>query len=148
VGRARRHVRTALAGAILSGVPSAIARALGHGDPLGATREIGRFWLGRPTLVAGAAGHLAISTVLAVPAPWLARARSPAFAGALYGALLYSVDFELLAPRLWPELLRHGGVVQAADHLAFGIVIATLSPHRGPAPLLDVAVGGRRRTGY
>jgi hypothetical protein len=130
VGRTRRLVRTAAAGAVLSGVPSALGWAFGYGDPLGATREIGRFWSGRPTLVAGAAGHLAISTVLAAPAPWLARGRFPAIVGVLYGALLYGVDFKLVAPRLWPELLRHAGAIQLADHLAFGIVIVTAAKTR------------------
>lgn len=100
--RTRRLVRTAAAGALLSGVPSAAAWALGYGDPLAATREIGRFWTGRPALAAGAAGHLAISTVLAAPAPWLARTRSPRLAGLLYGALLYVIDFELAAPACGP----------------------------------------------
>jgi hypothetical protein len=50
------RLRAALAAAALSGVPSAVAWAVGGSAPLPATREIGRFTLGRPLVLAGAVG--------------------------------------------------------------------------------------------
>ena len=84
--------RAAVAAAALSGVPSAVAWPFGGADPLPATREIGRFTLGRPSLLAGA----------------VARCR-------------------------WPEIRRHGGLVQIAGHVTFGAVPAVASAPGKPS---------------
>ena len=123
-----------MAGALLSGLPSTIAWALGRAEPVAATREIGRVLTGRPSLMAGAVGHLAASTIFAVPAPRLARAvRSPLLAGVAYGAALYALDFGLLAPRLWPGLRRFGGAPQMADHIVYGAVVVALAARESGA---------------
>jgi hypothetical protein len=117
-------VRAGLAAGVLSGAPSGLGWLLGHGDPFAATREIGRRALGRPSLSAGAAAHLALSIALAAPAAALRVGRRPLLAGPLYGAALYVLDLRVLAPRVWPEVLEHDGPLQLADHLAYGVVVA------------------------
>jgi len=102
--------------AALSGLPSALAWPFGRSDPIGATREIGRFVLGRPSVAAGAVGQLGFALLFSVPGPRLAGSRRAGVAGALYGLALYRVNFGLIAPRRWPAIVRHGGVVQASDH--------------------------------
>jgi hypothetical protein len=115
-------VRRGLAAGVLSGAPSGIAWLAGHGDPFEATREIGRRAFGRPSLVAGGAAHLGLSCAYALPV--CARGRVSPLAGAGYGAALYALNFRVLAPRLWPEVLRHDSPVQLLDHLAYGVVLA------------------------
>jgi hypothetical protein len=107
---------------VLSGAPSGIAWLAGHGEPLEATREIGRRVLGRPTLAAGGAVHLALSCAFALPLS--GRTRVSPVTGAAYGAALYTLNFRLLAPRLWPEVLAYDGPVQLLDHLAYGVALA------------------------
>jgi hypothetical protein len=117
-------LRAGLAGALLSGLPSAAAWSLGRGEPLAATREIGRRVLGRPSLAAGGGAHLLLSCAFAVPAAALRLERRPWLLGALYGAALYAVNFRVVAPRLWPEVLAYDGPAQLGDHLAYGLVVA------------------------
>jgi hypothetical protein len=115
-------VRRGLVAGVVSGAPSGIAWLAGRGEPFDATREIGRRLLGRPTLAAGAAGHLALSCAFALPLS--TRARVSPLAGAAYGAALYALNFRVLAPRLWPEVLAYDGPVQLLDHLAYGVALA------------------------
>ena len=56
--------------------------------------------------------------------PPSARGRVSPLAGAAYGAALYAVNFRVLAPRLWPEVLVYDGPVQLLDHLAYGVALA------------------------
>jgi hypothetical protein len=113
----------AVAGAMVSGVPSVTWWLASSGqDPLDATREIGRRLTGRPSLIAGALGHGALSLVFSLPARPLARRRCALGWGAGYGAALYTVNFRLLAPRVWPQVRRLDGPWQIADHVAFGVV--------------------------
>jgi hypothetical protein len=114
--------RRGLVAGVASGAPSAIAWLAGHGQPFEATREIGRRVLGRPTLVAGGAAHLALSCAFAVPLS--TRRRVSPLAGAAYGGALYALNFRMLAPRLWPEVLPYDGPVQLLDHLAYGVALA------------------------
>jgi len=115
--------RSGLAAGLLSGVPSTLAWAAGHADPVAATREIGRRVTGRSSLVAGGAAHLMLSCAFAWPAPLLARTRAAPVLGAAYGAALYAVNFGFVAPRVWPEVRRHAGAVQLLDHLAYGLAL-------------------------
>jgi hypothetical protein len=106
---------------VLSGAPSGIAWLAGHGEPFDATREIGRRSLGRPSLTAGGAVHLALSVAFALP---LGGRRVAPLAGAAYGVALYTLNFRLLGPRLWPEVVAYDGPVQLLDHVAYGVALA------------------------
>ena len=121
--RLREAIGAGVVAAGLSGAPSALAWAAGRLDALDATRRIGSAFLGRPTLVAGAAGHLAVSLVWALPAPLLARSRAPLALGAAYGAAIYALDFKLVASRRYPDLAELDSPIQLADHLAYGVTV-------------------------
>ena len=121
--RLREAIGAGVVAAALSGAPSAVAWAAGRLDALDATRRIGSAFVGRPTLVAGSAGHLAISLLWALPAPLLARSRAPLAVGAAYGAAIYALDFKVIAPRRYPELVELDSPVQLADHLAYGVTV-------------------------
>jgi hypothetical protein len=41
-----------------------------------------------------------------------------------YGVGLYLVNFRVLAPRVWPEVLAYDGPVQLLDHVAYGVALA------------------------
>jgi len=123
----REVLRAGIAAGLLSGVPSGTGYVLGRGpDPVEATREIGRRACGRPSLLAGGAAHLALSCLFAQPTKHVARQRLWPLLAVAYGAGLYTVNFRLLAPRLWPEVRRYDGPFQLADHVAFAL-IATCS---------------------
>jgi hypothetical protein len=113
--------RRGLVAGVLSGAPSGIAWLAGRGEPFDATREIGRRFLGRPSLAAGGAVHLALSCAFALP---LAGRRVSPLAGAAYGVGLYALNFRLLAPRLWPQVVVYDGPVQLLDHVAYGVALA------------------------
>ncbi len=121
--RLREAIGAGVVAAALSGAPSAVAWGAGRLDALDATRRIGGAFLGRRSLVAGSAGHLAISLLWALPAPLLARSRAPLAVGAAYGAAIYAVDFKLIAPRRYPELADLDSPIQLADHLAYGVTV-------------------------
>ena len=71
---------------------------------LRATREIGRRVLGRA--VAGGGRRCPPRALLRLRAPAVRPRRVSPVAGAAYGLAPYAVNFRVLAPRLWPEVLR------------------------------------------
>ncbi len=133
----RRHLQATLLAATLAGIPSGVSALLGRSRPLDATREIGRFAFGRPSLIGGGLAHGGFSLLFSLPRPLLARAPRPVLAGALYGLALYLANFHGAAPRIWPEIRRYDDLAQVGDHVAFGVVLVAgervverLRPHR------------------
>jgi hypothetical protein len=134
-----RLVAAGLLAGVASGAPSGVAGLAGHGDPLGATREIGRRATGRRSAALGGLAHLGLSVAFAAAAPALRRTRMPLPAGAAYGLCLYLVDFRVVAPRAWPEILRWDGPLQVADNVAYGLALVAADR------MLSGGAGGRRR---
>ena len=121
----RTALGAGLVAAGLSGAPSAVAWAAGRVDALDATRRIGRAFFGRDSLVLGGLGHLAVSLAWAAPAPLLARRGPAPLVGAAYGALIYLLDFRVVAPRRFPGLAELDSPVQLADHVAYGVSVVS-----------------------
>lgn len=121
--RPAQYLGAAVAAATLSGGPSAVAGLLRRTHPIAATREVGRFATGRPSLILGGLAHGCFSTAFAWPAPLLARSRRPVLLGAVYGGALYTVNFKLIAPVVWPEIRAYDDLAQLGDHLAFGAAL-------------------------
>lgn len=118
----------------LSGVPSTAWTILRGGNPLGSARAAGTLVAGEhrsPTtlLAAGALAHTAIAfgwaAVFAVALP----RRLTVAAGALAGLAVAGLDLGLVG-RHFPAIRALPTLPQVADHLAYGVLVATVVRRR------------------
>ena len=71
--------------------------------------------------------HFALAIGYGLIGAWLfdrLRYGTAAVAGAVYGAALYLVNYDLIAPMLFPWLTQLRGVVGIVTHIVFGAVLA------------------------
>jgi hypothetical protein len=71
--------------------------------------------------------HFALAIGYGLIGAWLfdrLRYRAAAVAGAVFGLALYLVNYDLIAPVLFPWLTQLRGVVGIVTHLVFGAVLA------------------------
>ena len=71
--------------------------------------------------------HFALAIGNGLIGAWLfdrLRYRAAAIAGAVFGLALYLVNYDLIAPILFPWLTQLRGVVGIVTHLVFGAVLA------------------------
>lgn len=71
--------------------------------------------------------HFALAIVFGRIVDWVARGSTllrGAVRGAAVGAVIYAVDFWLLAPLAFPWFAQTRGLATGADHLLFGVVAA------------------------
>lgn len=111
--------------AVVSGAPSTIHALARGANLLDATRAAGTA-LGRPSIVRGLAGHVAVSLGWAAVLGRLPRRDGPAAAaatGAAAGAAIAALDLGLLTRRL-PAVRALPKAPQVADHLAYGAAVA------------------------
>src|SRR4051794_25982061 len=125
----RRILTAALAAGVASGGPSTI-HAMATGRPvLASTRAAGTL-LGRPSLARGVLAHAVLTagwtTVLALGLPVRRRARWGAAAGLAIGALDLTI-----ARHRFPAIAELPAGAQLADHVAFGVIVAALTPRVG-----------------
>ena len=120
----------AVAGWALSGGPSTLWNLARGQDVLASSRAAGTMVLGEHAspgalLAAGLAAHTVISIGWTVVlAAWLPRRRTVA-AGALGGLAIAALDLGVIGRR-FPAVRALDPRPQVADHLAFGIVVATV----------------------
>jgi hypothetical protein len=114
--------RAAAVAGVVSGAPSTLVTVAGRRSPRAAVEAAGAL-VGRPTLVAGALVHTALSlgwaTVLAAVLP----RRRPVLAGAAAGLAIAALDLGTVGRRV-PAIRALPVAPQVADHVAFGVVAA------------------------
>ncbi len=123
-------VAGAVAG-VVSGLPSTVAAVRQQTGILTATRAAGTL-LGRPTVVGGAAAHVALSLGWGlVLARVLPRRTAPVgmVAGAVAGAAIAALDLVVIGRHV-PAIRRLPAVPQWLDHLAFGAVVGVVVAQR------------------
>jgi hypothetical protein len=125
----RRVLRPAIAGAVLSGAPSTAHALVTGGDPFAATRAAGAMVAGEDAnpaalVLAAAAVHGALSLAwTAVLAAVLPR-RHPVIEGTVAGLAIAALDLGIVGRRV--DAIRKLPLgPQVADHVAFGVVVAT-----------------------
>lgn len=131
-------LRKAAVAGTLGGLPSTVWTLARHGDVLASTRAAGTLLDRRssasPTarLAAGVLVHALISIGWTAVLTRLLPRR--AVAGAVAGLAIGVLD-RRLARRLAPEVAALPRVPQLADHVAFGVLVATVGRpvSRGPA---------------
>jgi hypothetical protein len=116
----------------VSGLPSTVHAIATRGDALEAANAAGTLVPGRrdePSLAAGITAHLAISifwgAVIRVGVRYVPRHRL--LFGAVAGASIAALDLGVVGRRL-PALAALPQAPQWADHIAFGVVAASMRP--------------------
>ncbi|MDP8992745.1 MAG: hypothetical protein M3N31_06820 [Actinomycetota bacterium] len=126
---ARAGARAGAVAAVVSGAPSTAVALYAGRDPLEPIRAAGSM-VGSPTLMAGAAVHLAISLGWGVVLAAVLPRRSTVLWGAAAGAAIAALDLGLLGRR-FARIRALAVRPQVADHVAFGAVAgAVLSASR------------------
>jgi len=116
--------------ALLSGLPSTIHAVLVKSDPMEASAAAGSILLRNehrrgPLLAAAVPVHLGLSAAWALALAVLLPRRSPLAEGAVAGLAIAAIDLGVFGPR-FPRIKRLRPVPQIADHIAFGIIAATV----------------------
>jgi hypothetical protein len=133
-----RLARGAVAGAIAGGLFIAVTMwfATTVGDPAkGPLMMISTIVKGDGAMAAGTADpavgalvHLALSVVygmiFGVVAPVLRTNAAVALAGTAYGALLYVINFKLIAPVLFPIFGMANQPFELVVHIVFGVLVS------------------------
>lgn len=136
----REAARAALPAAALSGLPSTVDALARGGDPLEASLAAGSMLLPREQrperlLAAAVPVHLGLSFAWAfILAATLPR-RHPLAEGIAAGLTIAALDLGV-AGRLFPRIRQLRPFPQVADHVAFGVLVATALARRqeGPGP--------------
>ena len=114
----------AVAGAVLSGIPSTVLSIVRRQPLLEPVRAAGALVGREGSIAAGLAAHLAISFGwTAVLARVLPR-RRPIAEGAVAGLAIAALDLGVIGRRVG-AIRRLPAVPQIADHVMFGVVVST-----------------------
>jgi hypothetical protein len=120
--------------AVVSGVPSTAYAFATGGDPLEATVAAGSLVLPqkqRPSraLPTGLVVHVALSLGWAVPICVFVPSRKPVLFGLLAGLGIAALDLGIIG-RHTPRIRTLSQGPQVADHLAYGVAVATVASRR------------------
>ena len=127
-------MRAALAGALVSGIPSTV-RALAAGrDPLEATKAAGALLVGERApspvqVLAALPVHLALSFGWAAVLEAALPARYRVVWGAVGGLAIAALDLGVVGRRI-PAIRALPLLPQLADHALFGAVVGATAPAR------------------
>ena len=126
----RGSLRAALPAALLSGVPSTIHALIVRSDPFEATLAAGSLLLPREQrrgrlMAAAIPVHLGLSVAWTALMAALLPRRHPVIEGTLAGLAIASLDLGLIG-RSFPRIRALQPLPQIGDHVAFGILAATL----------------------
>lgn len=123
--------------AVLSGLPSTTWAVLTGGDVLAGARAAGTLIPGRgnrPGALAGTAAHVVISWGWTAVLAAVARHRRVGpLEGAVAGLVIAALDLGGIGRR-YPAIRALPSIPQWADHVAFGVVAASLLASRAEAP--------------
>lgn len=143
----RDAVAGGVVGAVLSGAPSTVHALVTGRDPLAATYAAGRLLLPhedrKPRLVAAAAVvHGALSVGWAVPIAAVTPRRGAVLVGAGAGLAIAAIDLGIVGRRV-PAIRTLPRAAQVADHVAYGVVVASVCARRRSRPGGAVSPPGR-----
>ena len=130
----RESLRAALPAALLSGLPSTIHALIVKADPLEATAAAGSILLPGEArrarlIVAAIPVHLGLSVAWAVAMAAVLPRRNPPLEGTVSGLVIAAVDLGVIGRR-FPRIRALRSLPQIADHVAFGILVATILARR------------------
>jgi hypothetical protein len=132
-------VAAGAAGALLSGAPSTIVTLIRGGDVLESTRAVGR-----GSLIAGGAAHVAISLGWGVLLAAALPQRHTVLAGAAAGVAIAGLDLGVVGRRL-PAIRALDWRPQLLDHIAYGAIVgAVVSRRRSAWPGRGSGAAGSR----
>jgi hypothetical protein len=137
----RRILEASLIASVLSGAPSTswmLARrgpAAAARSGVEATRAIGVLVPeaghptrpGRPGVIRGVAGHLAVSLLVGEALGSVLPRRRAVAAGAVAGLAIGAINLMVIAPRWFPEIAALDLGPQLADNAAFGAIFAAIA---------------------
>ena len=125
----RETLRAALPAALLSGLPSTIHALIVKGDPFEATAAAGSILLPREArrsrlVVAAIPVHLGLSITWAAAMTAVLPRRNPTLEGTVAGLVIAAIDLGIIGPQ-FPRIRALRPLPQIADHIAFGVLVAT-----------------------
>ena len=134
----RDLLQTAAWAALLSGLPSTLHALVTKRDPLEATVAAGSVLLPREdrlgrVLVAAIPVHLGLSVTWTLVLASVLPRRNPVAEGTVAGLAIAALDLGVIGRR-FPRIGDLETLPQIADHVAFGLIVATRLPrHRRKA---------------
>lgn len=127
--------------ALLSGIPSTVHALVTEGDPLAPTMAAGSILLPRERrrarlLAAAVPAHLGLSAAWAIVMGRLLPRRHGVIEGTIAGLAIAAIDLGLIGRR-FPRIRELDPLPQIADHIAYGVIVATVLAHAGSQRAVD-----------